>query len=88
MLVLYLLASFGINCFECEKHVATADVQLLGEKQNDDCGIEILVGKKGMTAWDLQKYLGTSHEDLLACNPDLALPLEHDKKILVYRKIN
>lgn len=79
---------FGINCFECEKYVATADVQLLGEKQNDDCGIEILVGKKGMTAWDLQKYLGTSHEDLLACNPDLALPLEHDKKILVYRKIN
>jgi len=79
---------FGINCFECKKYVATADVQLLGEKQNDDCGIEILVGKKGMTAWDLQKHLGTSHEDLLACNPNLVLPLEQDKKILVYRKIN
>lgn len=79
---------FGINCFDCQKNTAITDVQLLGEKQNDDCGIEILVGKKGMTAWDLQKYLGTSHEDLLACNPDLVLPLEQDKKILVYRKIN
>jgi len=79
---------FGINCFECKKHTVITNVQLLEEKQNDDCAIEILVGKKGMTAWDLQKYLGTSYEDLLACNSDLVLPLEQDKKILVYRKIN
>lgn len=79
---------FGINCFECKKYVAVSGVKVLGEKQSDDCGIEILVGKKGMTAWELQKYLGTSHEDLLACNPDLVLPLQEDKKILVYRKIN
>ena len=79
---------FAVNCFDCQKYLAITDVQLLGEKQNDDCGIEILVGKKGMTSWELQKYLGTSQEDLLACNPGLVLPLEQDKKILVYRKIN
>ena len=78
---------FGINCYDMQKSVAVGNIMLLDKKADDGCAIEILTGKKGMTLWDVQKYLGMSEQDLLVCNPDLQLPLTQDKKILVYRKI-
>ena len=78
---------FGANCFDIQKCVAICNATMLDKKVDDGCAIEVLTGKKGMTLWDVQKYLGMSHEDLLVCNPDLQLPLQQDKKIVVYRKI-
>ena len=79
---------FGVNCFDTQKCVVVCGATLLEPKSDDGCAIEVLTGKKGMTLWDVQKYLGMSQEDLLVCNPDLQLPLTQDKKILVYRKID
>ena len=78
---------FGAKCFDIEKCVAICNATLLDKKVDDGCAIEVLTGKKGMTLWDVQKYLGMSQQDLLVCNPDLQLPLQQDKKIVVYRKI-
>ncbi|MBQ9715791.1 MAG: DUF3794 domain-containing protein [Clostridia bacterium] len=78
---------FGINCFDCNKFAFVAGITMLDKKTDDDCAIEVFVGKKGMTSWDVQKRLGMGYDDLLACNPGLTLPLENDQKIVVYRKI-
>lgn len=78
---------FGVNCFDRQKFTAVKDIESLGEKQNCGCAIEVLTGKKGMTMWDLQKYLGIPERDIMACNPDIKIPLESDRKILIYRQI-
>jgi len=78
---------FGINYFDSKKVRAVDNVVLLEPRQND-CAIEVLVGKKGMTEWDMQKYLGMSKEDIYACNPGITLPLKEDKNVIIYRKID
>ena len=80
-------AKFGVNCYSAQKFAAVCDIEVLGERQHSGCAIEVLTGKQGMTAWDLQKYLGIAESDIMACNPDLTLPLTQDRKILIYRQI-
>lgn len=81
------VVKFGVNCYTTQKFTAVCDIEVLGERQHSGCAIEVLTGKQGMTAWDLQKYLGIAESDIMACNPDLTLPLEKDRKILIYRQI-
>lgn len=81
------VVKFGVNCYTTQKFTAVCDIEVLGERQHSGCAIEVLTGKQGMTAWDLQKYLGIAESDIMACNPDLTLPLDRDRKILIYRQI-
>ena len=49
--------------------------------------IEVCLAHKGETLWELAKGLHMSEEDLLAVNPEISSPLEHDARIVVFNKI-
>lgn len=73
--------------FEENAFCAVRDVDIIGAAKTDGCALELVTGKKGMTLWDLQKLLRIEEKDIFACNPGLTLPLECDRKILLYRQI-
>ena len=78
---------FGVNCQDVTSVCAVSDVVMLDEKQNCGCAIEVVTGKKGMSSWDLQKFLSAPESEILSCNEGLSFPLEKDRKILIYRQI-
>jgi hypothetical protein len=78
---------FGFNSFHDRTGFVIRDLIHTGKKETTGCAIETLSVKKGMTMWDMEKFLSLNGDEIMKCNPGLTLPLEDDRKVLVYRQL-
>jgi len=78
---------FGFNTFHDRTGFVIRDLVHAAEKETNTCAIEIISVRKGMTMWDMEKHLSLNDEEIMKCNPGLTVPLEDDRKVVVYRQL-
>ncbi len=55
-------------------------------KEQNDFAVGLYIVKPGETLWDVAKALNTDEETLVSQNPDLALPLKGDERIILFNE--
>ena len=65
------------------------EIQLLSEvPENKDSNFMIYFGRRGDTLWNICKKLKVSEEKILLQNQNLTFPLDEDKTIVIYKRVD
>ena len=77
---------FSVDVSENSVDFVLTEIEEGEPKAENKTAIEVFVGRKDATLWDVSKNLNLSEAEILAYNPDLETPLRGGEKIVVYRR--
>lgn len=74
-----------LQCYDCKNEVFLSKVEMGEVLPEDECNLYIYIVQDGETIWDIAKKFGISTELILELNPEIALPLSQNDRIVIFK---